>query len=465
MRKLAGKHIRTVLELGEKDSLEIEQMMSRNPPFGKTIQDCLKSFPRLGMEVVSLGQKGKDNDSALVGVKATLRYLNSDGVPAWAGRNPALTFLVETSSDGHLWHFWRGTIRRAKGNEPLVLSFAVRVKQFDERIVCHFSCEEIVGTIVTKVLKHGLPESAFRFPAAATASTSTSTAIALRPRPVQQSPIPAPANEYLDDYGLDDAEFLRAIEDVTEAPANEVAAPNKGKGKAVMVNQAANENGFDEDMEVEEFPSIDRLLAGVGEEVNTIATQDYDLGREESPMEDCIVVATGASPASQPATMTTTEPVRLANGRYKCNHPCSGGIKKSGEPCSHRCCREGIEGKRLKKRPANLDPPAPANPPPPKRRNRQQPATGTSDRVREEMDFEQMHIECIDLSQVDDEEEAPAEWAPAGGFHPSPGMGFPMAVPPPPPPPAPVAPAPAAEAVPPAEGGVDDFFLGFINWA
>lgn len=44
------------------------------------------------------------------------------------------------------------------------------------------------------------------------------------------------------------------------------------------------------------------------------------------------------------------EPVQMANGKWTCNHQCSGGqALKNGQLCKHRCCHEGLDKPRKPK--------------------------------------------------------------------------------------------------------------------
>lgn len=41
--------------------------------------------------------------------------------------------------------------------------------------------------------------------------------------------------------------------------------------------------------------------------------------------------------------LPSSEPARMENGRWLCNHTCrGGGLTKGGRPCSHKCCHEGL---------------------------------------------------------------------------------------------------------------------------
>ena len=41
--------------------------------------------------------------------------------------------------------------------------------------------------------------------------------------------------------------------------------------------------------------------------------------------------------------------VQLSNGKWQCSHSCTGGFTKKGKPCSHKCCREGVQNARKAK--------------------------------------------------------------------------------------------------------------------
>lgn len=55
VRKLAGAQIRTVEELESCEPHRIEMILSRNPPFGTTILNNLRDFPRLRVSLKAAG--------------------------------------------------------------------------------------------------------------------------------------------------------------------------------------------------------------------------------------------------------------------------------------------------------------------------------------------------------------------------------------------------------------------------
>ncbi|KAK4174792.1 putative ATP-dependent DNA helicase [Triangularia setosa] len=318
MRKLASKGIRTVLELADMDSVDIERLMARQTPFGMTIKSSLDKFPRLSFDLVLVGHKAqpRSTDAAVeVEVRANLRYLNRLGPPYWKKKTPNINFLAETTS-GTLSFFWRGNIRKLEANkEPgYELKFSVGLQNANDDIVCHFTCEEIVGTMVSKTLKHNIPASAFPKRAAlATVPTSWAQSAAAKltqPPATHRSNNANPMDE-LDDGGIDDTEFLLAAE---QAVARSTTNPNPSF--TVPSTQASSPMGEDSDGTPDQYPGIDELV---------------EMAQDE-----------GSSQTSRPEP-DTRDPIQLPNGKWQCNHNCAGGtLTKTGKPCTHKCCKEGL---------------------------------------------------------------------------------------------------------------------------
>ncbi len=399
MRKLASKDIRTVLQLAEREYDEIERLMSRQPPFGKNLQGHLDKFPRLGVDVAVVGHRvqPRSEEPVVIEVKATLRYLNSKGLPNWLNRVPVLTFLAERS-DGTLVYFWRGSMRKLDKEAGFDLKFSVQLRDVEDHVSCHFSCEEIVGTIVSKTVRHGLKPSTF---------PSRPVVASRRNKEYSQ--------ESLDDEDLDDADLIMAAEQVS---AN---FSTKGPERAAPV------------ADHDEYPSVEELIEMDDAEQQKSDRFDIHLADHEDEDE------------AEPAETAMKEPVRLPNGKWQCNHVCAGGaITRSGKPCSHRCCKEGLDKPRRRpvqrekrKRETPAESPVDARPLKPSQRKPQRPASSTDhgptgiqpkrQKVQttlslapkigprpaapttirrdawKEMDFDDSELECIDLSFTDDE--------------------------------------------------------------
>ncbi|KAK4097990.1 P-loop containing nucleoside triphosphate hydrolase protein [Parathielavia hyrcaniae] len=277
MRKLASKDIRTVLQLADKDYDEVERLMSRQPPFGKNLKSHLDKFPRLYVEATVVGHRiqPRSEEPVALEVKSTLRYLNRMGLPNWLNRTPTLTFLAETNT-GTLVYFWRGSMKGLDNQAGFDLKFSVGLRNAKEHIVCHLSCEEIVGTIVTKNIEHKVPASAFPSRPA---------------EPRLSQPRQVASHEYFDHDDIDDSDLILAAERVANQPSMSQHPNTTAKQEAI------------------DYPSVEEMI-------------EFDDGIDA----------------------TNGEPVRLPNGRWQCNHACSGGAPtKSGKPCSHRCCKEGLD--------------------------------------------------------------------------------------------------------------------------
>ncbi|KAK4119041.1 P-loop containing nucleoside triphosphate hydrolase protein [Parathielavia appendiculata] len=374
MRKLASKDIRTVLQLADKEYDEIERLMSRQPPFGKNLKSHLDRFPRLSVEATVVGHRVQpgSEEPVVLEIKATLRYLNRMGPPNWLSRVPTLTFLTETNT-GTLVYFWRGSMRKLDNQSGFDLRFSVGLRNVKEQVICHLSCEEIVGTIVTKTLEHKVPASAF---------------LSRPAEPRMSQPRQVPSHEYFDNDDIDDSDLILAAERAANQPSMKLHQHTTAE------------------QDTDEYPFVEELIELDGTQ-NEAADRfaDYHRGGDEEDTE-----------------ATNRGPLRLPNGKWQCNHSCSGGAPtKSGKPCSHRCCKEGLDkpprrpAQRTKRKceEATVD----TNAVPPKAQKLQGVASltqSTSDRPgkgsimtsldrQKAVDFDTMDLECIDLSFTDDE--------------------------------------------------------------
>ncbi|KAI1362288.1 hypothetical protein F5Y08DRAFT_355447 [Xylaria arbuscula] len=287
VRKWINSGARTVLDVADKDTLDIERIASRNPPYGRNVQKILEKFPRLTLKaniIESTGPRIESDEAITVTVRAHLWHCNKKAAPYWKDKIPALTFVVLTS-DGNLAYFWRGSMKKLEGSEGLDIKFPVALTAPNQTICCHFSCENIVGTQVTVTLKPALPASAFQSIKKQTTQATTSKTERLH------------IEEDYDD--ISDEAMLEVFK-----------SPRPCDSERIVQSLECLDN------EEEDFPLIDELLA---EDINFTGLPEANLGKME-------------------------------NGRYICNHACrNGGLTKSGKPCSHKCCREGVEKFRPRK--------------------------------------------------------------------------------------------------------------------
>ncbi|KAK3987108.1 nucleotide-sugar transporter-domain-containing protein [Cladorrhinum sp. PSN332] len=289
MRKLQAKGVRTVMELARREPEDIERFLSRQPPFGTIMLAGLENFPRLDLDLAVVGHKVQRSGEPAVNLemKAILRYVNRRGPPQWKGRSPSLTFLAE-SSDEVVGFFWRGNIRKLDSQDGLELKFTVPLHDPSHSVACHFSCEELVGTNVSKVVHHNIPAAAFPK--------------APKPTPARATAKPTAARRFVDDDdGIDDRDLLGLTE------STEIVHPTTTFTTEPLIEP-----------EFGDFPSIEDLLE--------IEAAELEMATHQT---------------------SSHEPVQLPNGKWQCNHICAGDtLTKTGKACNHRCCKEGIDKPR-----------------------------------------------------------------------------------------------------------------------
>lgn len=305
MRKFVASGITTVHDLAKAGGSNIERILSRNPPFGKKWADELAQFPRLTLEAhVATETPRAFNPSRqpVARIDAVLGFSNTVGKPKWRGKVPSVTFMAETS-EGVLAHWWRGSLKKFKQEDDhkLSLPFEVELSSVTEKITCHFACEDIVGTVVTRTLEHGLPPSAFPTKRGSTPQLSQASGRS--------------AASVMDD-------------DIRDDDLLEITKKGRNQSGACLV--------IPEDSDVDsQWPALDRDRKNhvddqVPKQIDDFASQDSQ--KENIPW----------------------QPIQLPNGKFKCNHPCADvGLKNgNGKACAHRCCREGLDVPRKPKRPS-----------------------------------------------------------------------------------------------------------------
>lgn len=305
MRKFVASGITTVHGLAEAGASNIERILSRNPPFGKKMMDDLAHFPHLTLEAhiaTDDPRSHRPGKQPVARIDAIIGFANMLGKPKWRGKIPSVTFMAETTQ-GVLAHWWRGSMKKFKedNGHKLSLQFEVDLSDVAEDITCYFSCEDIVGTAITRKLKHGLP--ATTFPQKPKASSQL-----LKP--------PGPSAASLIDDDIGDKDLL------------EVTRERSSDSKACIAMSA------DSDVD-SQWPDMDRD----GE----LHVDDHSLNQESG-----IAASQNSNQQESP-----WQPMQLPNGKFKCNHQCAdAGLKNSsGKPCAHKCCREGID---IPRKPKNI---------------------------------------------------------------------------------------------------------------
>lgn len=304
MRKFVASGITTVHGLVETGASNIERILSRFPPFGKKMADELAHFPRLTLEAriaIETPRTFNPGKQPVARIDAIIGFSNTVGKPKWRGKIPSVTFMAETTK-GVLAHWWRGSLKKFKEEDEhkFSLPFEVELSDVTEKIICHFACEDIVGTIVTKTLEHGLPVSAF--------PSKESTP--------QLSRTSGKSATFMMDDDIRDDDLL---EITTEK--------RRSQSEACLV--------IPEDSD--------------GESQQPVMNRDRKNHIDDQAQEP---KATFLSSQDSEKENTPWQPIQLPNGKFKCNHTCAdAGLKNgNGKACAHRCCREGLDVPRKPKR-------------------------------------------------------------------------------------------------------------------
>ncbi|KAH8902124.1 P-loop containing nucleoside triphosphate hydrolase protein [Coniochaeta sp. PMI_546] len=340
MRKLISQGVKTVKELVHKDYGELERLLSRKPPAGKIMSDKLRTFPLLGFDLVIPSRKYMSVSGEIVSVPvvATLRYSNQTGLPKWNEKVPSATFVAETTA-GLLVYFWKGSLNKIKTDTGLELRFSADITAVNQQIVCHFSCEEIVGTIVTKSLDHNIPASAFK-----PRTQQTEVATTQKGQGQNENDVVAgsatfvrPNDSVLCEDNPEDADPVEDVAVLHEHVNESRIAENEARKTH---SQKTVESNYDTDGD---FPMIEDILEAISPHSPfLLQAQPKDSLNPRSSGEPLVQVEEAEK-----------EPVKLPNGKYQCNHACTGGaLTKAGKQCTHRCCSEGLDKPRkLKPRP------------------------------------------------------------------------------------------------------------------
>lgn len=190
--------------------------------------------------------------------------------------------FVAETSDGTLVHFWRGNIHKLE--KGCEVKFIVELSHPYERIECYVACDEIAGTSRTSVIEADIPASEFPV-------KNPKESFSEKTRFILQYGNSDAADEFGGD-SYDDEEFLEV---------------------AKSADATVSEFGSDE------FVDIDDLIG-----TDVVAST----GNEDEKSDN------------------VSEPLQMGNGKWACNHHCRGQLLKNGQPCKHRCCREGLDKPR-----------------------------------------------------------------------------------------------------------------------
>ncbi|KXS99813.1 hypothetical protein AC578_8868 [Pseudocercospora eumusae] len=270
VRKLVNAGIRSIVDLESIEAYRIEQILSRNPPFGAQIQEQAKAFPRLRISLKTVGEHNvKKGEHVTVKVKAEIGFLN-EKAPLMFQRKPVYICFLADTSDGHKLHFAR--ISAKKMEKGMDVLFSANLTSQAQVIRAFLMCDDIAGTQQNAMLKPEIPSYAFPTP--------------------------------------------KMLEDAKGQSESKTNAPNTSKRRldAAGSQVAANREEFCD--------------AGL-EDADLVAVEDEHFANLDDFDDTGAPLKKKTTPPSK-AHIEHYEPRQLPNGRWQCNHKCK---KKCKHEC------------------------------------------------------------------------------------------------------------------------------------
>ncbi|OQE13378.1 hypothetical protein PENFLA_c049G06462 [Penicillium flavigenum] len=323
VRKLAAAGITSIEGLESAEPHQIEMVLSKNPPFGSKLLSRLKEFPNLRISVKMLAKDVKSN-CVKVGFKVEVAFMN-DKTPTYFQRRPVHVCCLVERSDGNMIDFRRASA--SKLQERLEIELTAELTSADHVIVCHVMCDEIAGTWRQAELRPNLPSHLFA---------------AMRDK-----------NTNAQNAGASNIQSRHSEGNLSSKDATKMKARTFRSHERVMASIKTKPRRDVDDFDGDDLQLDDFLVA------NERRDKPKESTKPQPPQFDDIfwfsIDATPPTPAKRAPPKVPNpqeddwavdidepeeeyEPVRLANGKWACNHKC-----KDKTSCKHFCCREGLE--------------------------------------------------------------------------------------------------------------------------
>ncbi|CAI6326018.1 unnamed protein product [Periconia digitata] len=294
VRKLASAGIRSIEELECTEPHRIESIIGRNPPFGLSIIEQLKTFPKLRISLsLQANSISKTPNGVKVTIKADVGFIN-DKVPEFFNSKSIYVCMLAETSDGRKVHFARTSSRQLGRGQ--MMNFSTLLTSPNLRINAYLMCDGIAGTqrcasVTPKIAPSMFPSNNDSHDTLSPGPPNRPTSnMALR-RTESTTHVkkrPPTAEEY--DDGIDDEELMKA-------------------------------SSYDLDFDhIENFANTADTLTRNNTAKNACSTKNSRIKPNYHPQDD------------------GHEPKQLENGKWACNHPC-----KNKQACKHLCCKEGMD--------------------------------------------------------------------------------------------------------------------------
>ncbi|KAJ5544601.1 hypothetical protein N7461_006905 [Penicillium sp. DV-2018c] len=337
VRKLAAAGITSIEELECAEAHQIEMVLSRNPPFGSKLLSRLKEFPKLRVAVKLIGKEVK-NGSVNVRFRVEVAFMN-DKTPTHFLRRPVYVCCLTERSDGQLIDFRRTSA--SKLQEPLDIELVADLTSAEQVIVGHVMCDDIGENSPTSIELH--------FTHNPLAGTSRQAELKLNlPSHIFAVRRVENIEQNTEKVNVPPQRFIARRDEILNSKITTEDKTN-ARDSASGNTKSQPDISFDgDDLDLDDF-FISNKRCG---KTNGPAKPKPHLSDD---MDWFSIDSTPPNPVNQvPKTSTSRdddwaadmgeqgdeeyEPVRLANGKWACNHKC-----KDKTSCKHFCCREGLE--------------------------------------------------------------------------------------------------------------------------
>ncbi|CAG8905940.1 unnamed protein product [Penicillium egyptiacum] len=343
VRKLAAAGITSIEGLECAEAHQIEMVLSKNPPFGSKLLSRLKEFPKLRVSVKMLGKEVKIN-CVNVRFKVEVAFMN-DKIPTYFQRRPVHVCCLIERSDGHLIDFRRASATQLQ--ERLEIELTADLTSADHVIACHVMCDEIgktlnanksgwityghtdnfpAGTWRQAELRPNLPSHLFAAMRAKDTGAQNTGKSNLQSRQVKWN--------------------LNSID--PEKPKTNAFRPHERDMTSIKAKPRRDVDDFDgDDLQLDDFLVANERRGKTKESTKPQSRQFDDIdwfSIDATPPSPAKAAPKFSNPREDDWAIDIDEPeeeyepVRLANGKWACNHKC-----KDKTSCKHFCCREGLE--------------------------------------------------------------------------------------------------------------------------
>ncbi|KAL1801518.1 hypothetical protein ACET3X_001860 [Alternaria dauci] len=134
VRKLVNAGLRSIEDLESCEPHRIEALVGRNPPYGLTILDKVRSFPKLRVSLHVLPSSvTKSHDGVKVQIKADIGFINEQPPQRFNNKLIYVCLLVDTSDDRKI-HFARISMRVATVKPKIAASMFPALNPHDSDI-------------------------------------------------------------------------------------------------------------------------------------------------------------------------------------------------------------------------------------------------------------------------------------------------------------------------------------------